>query len=300
MTRGWALFWGLVLVAVGGFALLFNLGLLQPEQLGRLAQLWPVIVILVGAQIVLARLLPRGTAAIALSVIAFLVLAGTAGYVLSAPPLRQQHRSFSAADDGGGTATLRVSLGAATIRVASRHLTGEAATAELDYEEGATRAPSLRWDPGSRTLDVSHPTGTLIFGPSSPDHLVVTLNSALSWVVELNTGASTATVDLGSANLQRMSVAGGADNLDLTLGPPRGHVSVEIDGGANRVQLRRPPAAAVRVEVNGGADSLQVDGRDVGSGIGSLTWSSANYPGADAIDLSVDGGASRVTLTRAA
>ncbi|HEX6488534.1 MAG TPA: DUF5668 domain-containing protein [Candidatus Dormibacteraeota bacterium] len=300
MTRGWALFWGLVLVAVGGFALLFNLGWLQPEQLSRIIGLWPVLLILVGAQIVLARLLSRNQAAVALSLVAFVLLAGSVGYVVSEPPLHTAHATYKAVDDGSGPATLHISLGAATIRVGSDEFAGVAATARLDYTSGFGEAPVLRWNPSSRTLDISHDVGAQFLGPSSPDNLTVTLNSALDWSVQMETGASTASLNLASVHLKRFTLDGGADSLDLALGPPSGHVAVQVSGGASRIQLTRPAGAAVRVEVDGGADSLNVDGREVGSGIGSLTWSSPNYPGADAIDLSVDGGASRVTLMAAA
>lgn len=298
MTRGWALFWGLVLVLIGGLALLFNLGLLQPEELTRVAALWPLLLILVGLQIVLARLLPRNTAAISLSLLALVLVAGSVGYVVSAPPAVQKHRSFTIAREGGGPATLRVELGAANITIEAGSVPGALAAGRIDYRGGIGRAPAISWQSGPRTLEISHSdSGGLLFAPNSPDRLRLTLDSETSWIVQLDTGASTTTLRFGSLNLRRLAINGGADTVDLALGSPSGRVAVEIEGGANRVSISRPAATAMHVDVNGGANSFSVDGQSQGGVIGEAGWSSARYPAADAFDITVDGGANRVTVT---
>ncbi len=298
MTRGWALFWGLVLVLIGGLALLFNLGLLLPEQLSRVVGLWPLLLILVGLQIVLARLLPRTAAAISLSILAFLIVAGSVGYVVTAPPARQAHRAITISGSAGGPATLHVELGAANIKIDAGAVPGGIATGSIDYTSTFGQAPDVRWDQRTRTLDVSHSmSGGPFFAPNSPDRLVLTLDSSTAWTIELDSGASTATLRLDSASLQRLTVNGGADTVDLTVGSPSGRVPVAIQGGANRVNIARPAAAALHVVMNGGANSLSVDGHDQGGAIGSVSWSSPNYPAADAFEVTVDGGANRVTIT---
>lgn len=297
MTRGWGLFWGLVLVLLGGLALLFNTGLLQPEQLSRVLALWPLLLIIVGLQIVLARLLPRNVAAISLSVIAFLLVASSVGYVVSAPAAHQEHSSFTVPDAGSGPATLRMELGAATVNLTS----GSAAGANIDYASGLGPAPSLTWSASTRTFEISHSgSGLGFFATNSSDRVNVTLDGGRPWTIELDLGATSATLHLSDLQLAGMRVNGGADTLDLTLGSPSGHVPIAVSGGATKISLARPPGTALRVTTNGGANSLTVDGRDVSSGIGSSSWSSTNYPAADAYEVTVDGGANKVTVTSSA
>jgi cell wall-active antibiotic response 4TMS protein YvqF len=293
VTRGWALFWGLVLVLFGGLALLFNTGLLQPEQLSRVLALWPLLLIIVGLQIVLARLLPRNAAAIAVSVIAFLLVASSVGYIVSAPAGHQAHSSFQATDSGSGAATLRIELGSSKIQVRGGSSTGAA----IDYNTGFGAPPALSWDDHTRTFEISHSAGGLgLLSPASPDRLDITLDSSHPWSIEFDIGATTATLQLGDVQLQRLSVNGGADTLDLALGTPSGRVAVTISGGATKLAITKPAGVAMQVNSNGGANSLTVAGRNVGSGIGSDTWSTSNYPAADAFDVSISGGANRVTV----
>lgn len=300
MSRGWAFVWGAVLVGAGALALLFNLGLIQPEQIDRVVVLWPLILILIGADIVLARLAPRQTAAITMAVIVFFVVAGSVGYVVSAPPLREAHRSFTATDAGSGPATLRVDLGAGTVQVTASSLQGEAAEVGYDYASRPGDDPKLSWDPGSRVLEVSRSMAGLPFGPSTPDRLHVTLNAAVTWTLQFNTGASTITADMAAARLAALRVDGGAVTVQLRLGAPAGQARIDVNGGATHLDLTRPAGAALHVELQGGANSLVADGRNIGGALGSISWSSDGYPAADAYLVLVDGGANRVTVSQSA
>jgi cell wall-active antibiotic response 4TMS protein YvqF len=270
LTRGWALFWGLVLVLLGGLALLFNLGFLQPEQLSRLAALWPLLLIVVGLQIVLARLLPRAAAAIALSVLTFLLVFGAIGYAVTAPVSTPSSRQVGVRDVGTAPATLRVELGAAQIDI---RYAGTGASALLNYRGGS---PRLTWDEGTRTLSVSHTTTAAgLLSPSSPDRLQVTLAGSATWTVVLDAGASSTTVSLAS---------------------PVGHERLTLNGGATELTIYRPAGAPLGVNVNGGANSVSVDGRSVGSAIGATSWSSPGFPATDDVLVTVNGGANRVTV----
>lgn len=272
MTRGWALFWGLVLVLVGALALLFNLGLLQPEQLSRLGALWPLLLILVGLQIVLARTLPRNAAVVAVSVLAFVLVAGSVGYVVSAPAVSESNRSVGVSGLGTGPATLRVALAAG--RIDLTYAAGAQTRASLDYKGGS---PHLGWDAGTRTLTVSHSQdGAGFLSAGAPDRLTVTLDSAVTWTVEIDAAASSTTIHLAT---------------------PSGHERISLNGGATQLTVLRPSGAALGVGVNGGANSISVDGRSVVSGIGSASWHSSGFPAADDFEITVNGGANRVTIT---
>lgn len=300
MTRGWALVWGGLLVGAGALALLVNLGLVHPEQIYRVYLLWPLILILIGAEIVLARLAPRPVATITMSVVVLLVVAGTIGYVASAPPPQTVHRSFAATDSGTGPATLRVDLGAATIHLSAAGLSGQAAQVGFDYVGGVGGDPSFRWDPAARVLEVSRSESGFPFTLSAQDRVTVTLNVALRWRLELNTGASTVTADLSQARVDSYQENGGAITLHLQLGPASGTVRVNVNGGASRVDLSRPAGTPIHVDLEGGANSLTADGRGVGGTFGAIGWSSSGYPAPDQYVVTINGGANQVTVSQAA
>ena len=299
MTRGWGLVWGGVLVVIGALALLFNLGLVHPEQLDRLVVLWPLILMLIGAEIVISRLASRTIATITMSVVVLLVVAGSVGYVATAPPVQLVHRSVNVADAGSEPATLKIELGASTVRMDSAPGPGDAARIGIDYSSAAA-APTVHWNASSRVLAISRSTSALAFGLWTPDRVTVTLSEALPWSLELDTGASTITGDLGQLQLKRLTVDGGALTLHLQVGQPSSSVALEVDGGANHVDVTRPAGVAIHVEVDGGLNSLQADGHGVGNAVGAIAWSSSGYPAADAYRLRVDGGANQVTVSQTA
>jgi DNA-binding MarR family transcriptional regulator len=125
----------------------------------------------------------------------------------------------------------------------------------------------------------------------------VTLCGAIPWALDLRGGAAEMDVELSDLTLAEMTMNGGASRVDFHLGRPAGTVPLRIRGGASRVTIRRPAGVPVRVRVTGGMSRLRLDGRQVGSVGGGAVLDSPGYDAAtDRYELSVEGGASRITV----
>src|SRR4029077_20176509 len=99
MSRGYrSLFWPAVLILVGVFALLVNAGFVPVERLDRLADLWPLILVVIGLELVVRRSLPRAAAEIAAALIVLLAIGGAAAYVALGPSIPTGIRTVDASD----------------------------------------------------------------------------------------------------------------------------------------------------------------------------------------------------------
>src|SRR6266568_3103253 len=100
-------FWPAVLILVGVFALLVNSGLVAPERLERLADLWPLILVVIGLELLVRRSLQGANAELAAVLIVVLAICGAAAYVALGPAIPT------------GTQTLSVSGGVGSLKQAS-------------------------------------------------------------------------------------------------------------------------------------------------------------------------------------
>jgi len=288
------IFWPLILIAVGAVFLLANLGLLQPEQLFRLLDLWPLLLIMLGLELIAWRVLPPRAAAAAGAVVLVLAVAGGLAYAAYGPRVDLGGQTADVAQPAQGldSATLRLDLGAANVEVHGGSTGGDLFRAHLEY---SGRQPSVRLDRASGTVSIEESGNGFPIGR----RLVVgvTLSNEVRWSVSVNAGASRETYDFSQVSLTRYQGNGGASRLDLTLPSPRGTVPISVNGGALTLNLHRPPGSHARVRISGGASTLYADGSRRSSLGSDLSWQTDGYDSAgDRFDIEVSGGASTVRL----
>lgn len=301
MVRYRSFLWPVLLIAGGVVLLLGNLGYIPWESLFRLLDLWPLVLIVIGLELIIRRSVPTAASRpLALAVVA-LAAAVAVIYVAAGPPpsLGGSHTTSASAPAAGvESGTLRLDLGAATVHVTSGELGADLYQASFDYPAGTERSISV-------SGGIVHISDRSQRGPSwrwadRRHSLDITLNSALPWTFEVAGGATNATLDLGGVTLKRLSLSGGADHTTVTLPRPSGTVEIAASGGAEHLTLHRPAGVEASVRLTGGANTLDADGQHRG-GLGSdLNWSSPGYAGAsDRYSINVSGGASSVTVDTA-
>lgn len=296
-TRG--LVFPVLLIAIGVIFLLFNTGVLSPEALQRLGDLWPLILVILGLQLVLNHLLPRAQAQIAGLVAAALIIAAAVVYAVLAPVAQvgTQHQESSEPRQSLTAATLDLSYSGATIDVHAAALGDQLFTARVDYPTGE-QPPDVSLDRAGATLDISGGGPSLfhLFGGSQERHLAVTLTNRIRWSIKLSGGAAAMALDLASLPLSRLEISGGASRLDVSLPRPKGTVAIDVSGGATSLALRAPADTEWRIVVSGGVSSLDINGGRSGA-IGDLQQQSRGYAGAtDRLNIDVSGGVSQVDL----
>lgn len=284
------LFWPAALIVLGGIALLVNTGVISADRLYRLADLWPLLLIVIGLELFVARTpMAPNAAAIAAVLILLVAVVGSLAYVAAGPAVPGSGTvGGSAAVDGLDHASLEVNVGAATLHVVGSDLGSDLYNARIDY---SGPAPSISFERTGGRVVISQNSGFHFLG-SQRFALDMKLSTKVSWTIAVHSGAATDTYDFGKLQLKSLEDDTGASREDIILGTPKGNVPVTINGGALTVNLHRPGNTAATVEVSGGAVSLDFDGQQHRA-VGSL---SAGAEAADMFSIRVSGGACTVTM----
>src|ERR1700716_2240183 len=147
-------FWPVVLILAGVVALLVNAGVVSSDRLSLLIDMWPLILIVIGLELIARRGLQGATADLAAVLIVLIGAVGALAYIALAPnPGRGQ--PYDTKDTVGRLdhASLEVNAGAATITLtASNALEGDLYRAHIQYS-GAK--PEVTLDRSNGNLQIS-------------------------------------------------------------------------------------------------------------------------------------------------
>lgn len=264
-------FWPAVLILAGVLALLVNIGVLPADRLYLLFDLWPVILIVIGLEIIVRRSMHGANAELAAALIVLLAIAGAAGYVALS-----SNRSASHAQNWAGTVgslhkvSVEIDAGAATLTISDgTNMGADLYRAHIEY---SGRDPQVELDGSSGTLSISQASGGFL--ESRQFVLGLVLNPSIP--------------------LASMRINTGAGKEDITLGPPSGNVPITIDSGAVTVRLHRPAGSSYSIDVSGGTVSLDADGHHFGA-IGDVSYHAGDLS-SDAYRIKVSAGACNVTI----
>jgi hypothetical protein len=286
-----------LLIVVGAIALAANLNLLQWDSLYRLLDLWPVVLVLIGVELVLRGLTSRRVASAIGMALIVLTAIGAIAYVAFAPPIPTGGQVLDSVEPVSEVTapTLDLSVGAADVRIHSEALGDTLFKSHIEY--GGTK-PDVSLDRSNGTVSISDNNQgfPFFFGPPSRRRIDVAITNTLPWSVDVSGGASHVTLALANDALKEVSLTGGANNINLTLGEPTGTVAVDVSGGASTVTIHRPAGIAVAVHASGGANSVRLDNQHLG-GFGDSSAQTAGYDSATArYAIDVSGGASNISV----
>jgi hypothetical protein len=222
-----SLFWGAVLILLGGLFLLSNLGIITADVWGII---WPTALILFGGWLLWGRLFRRGEELKHASV-----------------PLEGATRARVKLNHGAGR--LIVSAGAGADDLLEGDFGGgldlrtRRADNQIDAELRSTGGwGPWEWGPRNREWD-------LRFNPEIPISLKV------------ETGAIESILDLSGLLVAELELSSGASSTELTLPARAGYTRVKVSGGAASFKVRVPPGVAASIRYSGGLASLDVDTR---------------------------------------
>jgi hypothetical protein len=190
--------------------------------------------------------------------------------------------------------------------------------ASLDVLTGTTvlTVGTANFGPGGSLLTVTTPGGTPVpqLSSSDPDGtgngtlvdltapdspaVTVTLNSAVSWQIDLDGGASRTDVDLRGGQLSGISFNAGSSLVTLALPRPDGDVPVQMVGGASDFQLSLPAGIPARLTAGGGASEVSLEGQQHTGVAGGSVFTTAGWtPGVTGFDIDATAGVSQITVT---
>ena len=288
-------FWPGLLILAGVIALLVNTGKISTDRLGELFNLWPLILIVVGLELIIRRSAPGRSGDVATALIALVAVVGAVVYVVVAPnPSATGALDLSQPVGNLQSASLETDVGAATVTIETGSATnGDLFHAHIEY---SGPKPSVNLDRSSGKVTISQSNNGFNFFASRRFVMTVDLNPAVHWSITTNSGAATETFKLAGLQVGAISINTGASREDLTLGVPSGIVPVSVDGGALTVNVHRPSGTEASVTVSGGAVSLNGDGHQMHA-VGDLSYKSSGFDQAsDAYRVQVNGGACTVSV----
>jgi hypothetical protein len=264
MSLGRVVF-AVILIAFGALMLAGNLGWISWDFVLSLWQLWPLILVIIGIEL----LLGRRHAVLAAVLILVVVVAGGAfawygwsneGWGWSGA--RQTVTTIQGSNAAGITsaaATLKIGASDITIRGGDipRTLQGtwtsHGTPSFTQSVEGAAYTAQFTQNSGG---------GVFIFGPRR-ESLEITLATGtgglaagLPWDLRLDTGASSSTIDLTTITLRSLAINSGAASVDVKVGPSViDNATVVIKGGAGSYSLKLSSTLDLRVRTKTGLSS---------------------------------------------
>jgi hypothetical protein len=227
-----SIFWGFVLLVLGGLFLLDNLGLLPVH---AWALFWPLLLIAAGA-LTLYGVMRRGTR----------------------PPMSQAEVAL----DGAARARVRIRHGAGRLHVRAGARPGLLANGSF---AGGLKTHTRR-DGDLLDADLSPETDPVTFitpwhwGPGGAYDWDLSLSDAVPLELDFETGASECSLDLSGLRLSSLALKTGASSTTLTLpARPVGTCMVRIEAGAASVQATVPPGVEAFVRSESGLADVHID-----------------------------------------
>ena len=262
MRRG-NLFWGLVLIVLGGLFFLQASGLIKDV----LGWFWPAFLIMLGLWVLGGRYLlvsiPDGET--------FSIdLQGAARLEMEAG-----HGAGSIFFGGGAPAGVALTGTQALGLDKSSHLSGESLVVKLDA--GPTFLPFLGPEGGEWRFNLTQEV------PVS---------------IKLDAGASHLLFDMTDVKLTYLGIDTGASSVTINLPARAGHTLVDIESGAASLDLTVPEGVGARIRFELGASSLNIDEKRFPRLTAAPNlYQSADYDSAsNKVEINLEGGANSVSL----
>jgi len=295
-----SLFGPILLIAVGGYFLLQNMGLLEHPAFywELLWRLWPLALIFAGVN-VLARQFPRPFGSLLSAVVSLAAVALFGGVLLFGPqmPLVNQLQGAEPADlkvdrvefagDGVTAADVEINFGLASASLFALEDSGKIIDGSISYLGQLSFDARQNGDKAIINLETRDGDVWFFINPSNwfnfeqADQWQIGLNPNVKTDLRLNGGLGSLTLDLAAMDLSYLEVDGGAGSitaalpggdydgvidigagsLKITL-PADGRHTFDIDGGAGSMTFYLPPNMAARLELDSGVGGFNLeDGR---------------------------------------
>lgn len=328
-----SLVWPVLLIGAGVLLLLREFGYLEMDVGTLLWRYWPIILILVGIDLLFGRRSPLGTLLSVLIVVvvfggllAFLFLGvNLPDWVSQSSAVEVTRQSVAYPLEGIGEAEIVLDLGRwpAVIRAledSGSLIEGQVVsfgTVQFSASDQEGRAEVLLTTRGSDGGD------WLRWFGQSDEEWTIGLSPDVPLDLELDCGSGSGEFDLRELQVRNLIVDGGSGEWELLLPaewgmgvhldvgsgavvlilPASGSAEVAVDGGTGRLTVRLPRAMAARVELESGTGSFTADSRFElvqGDRDGDGVWETEGYAGAEKqVLLRIDQGTGGVTIASA-
>jgi hypothetical protein len=298
--RGVRLFWPIILIGVGSILLLTNLGVIHGNPWTIIFQLWPVLLIALGLEILLGG--STGWRAVVSALLGLALVGGVLWILIAQPPIpglnfgnsNLQTTNISHPLNGVESARADLSFGAGTNKVYALSDSNNLIEGQLQTYSSPNFSVSTSNDRATIVLGSGPVSVPAIFPMVSEEKWEVGLNPAVMYQIDLNVGVGQSTIDLTKLDISGGEINGGVGTSELYL-PGDGKYRLDINGGVGTIRIYVPSNLAVRAEVNGGLGSFNrlPEMEEVRDDVYETPgFSSAE----DAVTLIIDGGVGSISM----
>ncbi len=302
--------WGMFLILIGSLLIIHNFNLLPLSiNWGRVASLWPLILIMVGLNSLAKNTnmnpwIFNGVAALVIAIFVYQIVEVGEGKHLNSfswsdedstdtTDLRSQDFNIPL-EAGVSTAHLAFEGGAARFVIndtTSDLIDAQTQTRKGEYVLEKTRTDSL--EDIKMKLNSNH---IKIKDGNIENKVEVKLNKALNWSFDFEIGAGAIDFDFSKYNVSKINLDAGAASVDMKLSALAPLTEVEVDAGASSVTIMVPKEARCRVRMDAVLSSEDLTGFTKKN---DGYYESDNFNGrGNVININVDAGMSSVTIQR--
>jgi hypothetical protein len=287
----------LILITIGVLFLLANLGILPLAFWEIAARFWPLILILVGLEIIIGRRSMVGALIVVvlwLALIGGVVWLGFAGSGVL-PPSAVTTEQLAQPLGDIKSASVALNVGIATTNVTAL---GSDAT---DLMKGTfAHSEAIRI---IKTYNIVGSEGRLGLTSEGADFAMfdfrnsrwdIRLNPTVPIALSVNGGVGRVNLDLSGLNITALNVDTGVGSISATT-PRSGVTTMRVNGGVGSTSITIPNGVGARIRVNGGLGGIRLSESRFprfGDGYQSGDYASA----ANKIDINVDGGIGNIGI----
>ena len=259
--RGVRLFWPIVLIGAGAILLLSNLGVIHGNPWTIMLQLWPVLLIALGLEILFGG--STGWRAVVSALLGLALVGGILWILIAQPAIpglnfgggNLQTTSISQPLNGVESARAELSFGAGTNKLYALSDSNNLIEGQLRTYGTPNFSVSTSGDRATIALSPGTASVPMVLPSVSGETWDVGLNSSVTYQLDLNAGVGQSRIDLTKLRLSGGGIDGGVGTSELYL-PGKGNFRLTINGGVGTIRIYVPSGLAVRAEVNGGLGSF--------------------------------------------
>ena len=291
------LFWPLVLMGLGALLLLQNFDLLPAGLWAALAQLWPVLFVIIGLDMLLGRRSSAGAALVV--VVGVLVVAGALTYAALRASQLPPGEARLIAQTRGQADRLAVEIKFQAGELTLGALGESDFVMEGQVQNGAGETVEQRYieRQGVGQLSLEQRTQPLMLP------FLAAREETARWEVRLDgdtplslvvfTGAGRSDLNLGDLALTDLKLTTGIGQTNVVF-PASGAIEAEVATGVGDTTLEIPAGLPARITVSGGLTNVSVPAR---FGRGGNVYSTPGFEmTGDYLDLGVRAGVGRLTI----
>ena len=271
--------WGLIFIFIGAVFLLNNFGVID-FYWGSVWRFWPIIFILIGANMLFSRL--NGSTGSILSISLTLIALLFLGYQGTREPEHRMGRSWFKFDhdwdndsrDTAGSSTNWTSSNTFTelyspgTQRAELNINGGATSYKLDDTTSNLFNAEVKKNYGDYTLEKTTRDSVEVLNfkmrnkkqkwnmdDMDGNEVEIQLNSNPLWDINVEMGAGETKFDLTSYKVANLELHGGAASFNVKLPEPVTTTNVTVETGVAEVNIKVPEASACRITVDSGLSS---------------------------------------------